>query len=272
MIQRHLFDAGNVIEYDSDDWRICPCKNCIRWFLHIFILVSLTIKMCYLLVNLSLYNLLSTLANLTTIDHTVYMLLLHSLSHILSQSASANTVRLAVLEDKQMFSSITGSVTTAVKPITDDKTKPVTLDCDESEEEEKVTLQPSSSPGQKMDVSQQEVSSTEIGSQVASLKMSDSGINMPSASRGDSSGSGSSAQFTLAMLSNALQNVNQSLGVPPGDKQREETTTTVPQSDTDGYVDVPGEKRPRLDTHEVTTLQQSTLPQDIHDKLHSNIR
>ena len=29
MIQRHLFNAGNVIEYDSDDWRNCPCKNCI---------------------------------------------------------------------------------------------------------------------------------------------------------------------------------------------------------------------------------------------------
>ena len=27
MIQRHLFDAGNVIEYDSDDWRNCPCKK-----------------------------------------------------------------------------------------------------------------------------------------------------------------------------------------------------------------------------------------------------
>lgn len=199
------------------------------------------------------------------------MLLLHSLSYILSQSASASTVRLAVLEDKQKFSSITGSVTTAAKPITDDKTEPVTLNCDESEEE-KGTLQPSSSPGQKMDVSQQEVSSTEIGSQVASLKMSDSGINMPSASGGNGSGSGPSAQFTLAMLSSALQNVNQSLGVPPGDKEHKETTTTIPQSDTDGYVDVPGEKRPRLDTHEVTTLQQNALPQDIHDKLHSNIR
>ena len=27
MIQRHLFDAGNVIEYDSDDWRNCPRKS-----------------------------------------------------------------------------------------------------------------------------------------------------------------------------------------------------------------------------------------------------
>ena len=217
--------------------------------------------------DLSLYN----LCFYSELDHTVYMLLLHSLSHILSQSASTNTVRLAVLEDKQKFSSITGSVTTAAKPITDDKTEPVTLNCDEGEEE-KETLQLSSSPGQKMDISQQEVAPAEIGSQVASLKMSDSGVNMLSASGGDGSGSGSSAQFTLAMLSNALQNVNQSLSVPPGDKQHEETTTTIPQSDTDGCVDVPGEKRPRLDTHEVTTLQQSTLPQDIHDKLHSNIR
>jgi len=28
MIQRHLFDAGNVIEYDSDEWRNCPRKLC----------------------------------------------------------------------------------------------------------------------------------------------------------------------------------------------------------------------------------------------------
>ena len=27
MIQRHLFDAGNVIEYDSDEWRNCPRKK-----------------------------------------------------------------------------------------------------------------------------------------------------------------------------------------------------------------------------------------------------
>ena len=208
------------------------------------------------------------------IDHTVYMLLLHSLSHILSQSASANTVRLAVLEDKQKFSSIIGSVTTAAKTTTD-KTEPMPSVNYESEEE-KGTLQlpnPSSDQAQKMDVSQQEVSSTEIGSQVASLKMSDSGINMPSASGDNSSSSASSAQFTLAMLSSALQNVNQCLDIAPGDnKQHEETATTVPQSDTDGCVDMPGEKRPRLDTHEVTTLRQSTLPQDIHDKLHSNIK
>ena len=48
MIQRHLFNAGNVIEYDSDDWRNCPCKNCITLTLHYTInalsisLVSLT--------------------------------------------------------------------------------------------------------------------------------------------------------------------------------------------------------------------------------------
>jgi len=26
MIQRHLFDSGNVIEYDCDAWRTCPRK------------------------------------------------------------------------------------------------------------------------------------------------------------------------------------------------------------------------------------------------------
>ena len=227
-------------------------------------------KLCYM-VCLDTVHIM--LFDLTTVDHTIYMLLLHSLSHILSQSASANTVRLAVLKDKQKFSNITGSVTTAAKTLTD-KTEPMTLtNC----EEEKETLQlsnPSSDQSQKMDISQHEGSSAEIGSQVASLKMSDSGINMPSASGGNSSDSGPSAQFTLAMLSSALQNVNQSLGIAPGDdKQLKETaTTTIPQSDTDGCVDVPGEKRLRLDTHEVMTLQQDTLPQDIHDKLHSNIR
>lgn len=32
MMQRHLFDAGNVIEYDSDDWRNCARKKHITIF------------------------------------------------------------------------------------------------------------------------------------------------------------------------------------------------------------------------------------------------
>lgn len=236
MIQRHLFDTGNVIEYDSDDWRNCP-------------------------------------------HHTVYMLLLHSLSHILSQSASTSTVHLAVLDNKQQYSNITGSVTTTTKLIADetDREEPVIVidDDDGDDEEEREVLQsskPSSSPGQQMDVSQNEASSVEIGSQVASLKTS---VGMPSTLA--AIGSETSTQFTLAMLSSALQNVNQSLGIVPSDdgdngKQQEGMSTAFPQPDTDGSVGVPGEKRPRLDTYEVTTLPQSTLPKDIHDKLHSNIR
>lgn len=208
------------------------------------------------------------------------MLLLHSLSHILSQSASSNTVRLAVLQDKHQFSNIAGSTTTVTSTITDKtghKEPVIVITDDEGEDEEEGAVRsskPSSGQGQKMDISQTD---SEIGSQVASLKMSDSAASMPSASAGSCSSSGPSAQFTLAMLSSALYNVNQSLGVPPGNddsKQQEEKkmATAVTQSDTDTCSELPGEKRPRLDTHEVTTLQQSTLPQDIHDKLHSNIR
>lgn len=216
---------------------------------------------------------------LILVDHTVYMLLLHSLSRILSQSASANTIRLAVLEDKRQFSNITGSITTTSKLTADevDSKEPVIIISDDEEEKEMSQSSKSSSgQGQKMDTSQNEASSVEIGSQVASLQMSDAGVSVPSASAGgDGSGSElSPQQFTLAMLSSALQNVNQSLGIAPGgdDKPQEEAATGRSQTDTDSSVDVPGEKRPRLDTHEVTTLQQSTLPQDIHDKLHSNIR
>ena len=221
---------------------------------------------------------------LILVDHTVYMLLLHSLSRILSQSASANTIRLAVLDDKKQFSNIAGSITTTSKLTADevDSKEPVIIISDNEDEEEKEMSQSSkSSSGQgqkmdtKMDTSQNESSSVEIGSQVASLQMSDSGVSVPSTSAGgDGSGSElSPQQFTLAMLSTALQNVNQTLGIPPGDdKPQEEAATGRSQTDTDSSVDVPGEKRPRLDTHEVTTLQQSTLPQDIHDKLHSNIR
>lgn len=208
------------------------------------------------------------------------MLLLHSLSHILSQSASSNTVRLAVLQDKHQFSNIAGSTTTVTSTITDKtghKEPVIVITDDEGEDEEEGAVQsskPLSGQGQEMDVGQTD---SEIGSQVASLKMSDSAASMPSASAGSCSSSGPSAQFTLAMLSSALYNVNQSLGVPPGNddsKQQEEKrmATAVTQSDTDTCSELPGEKRPRLDTHEVTTLQQSTLPQDIHDKLHSNIR
>ena len=210
-----------------------------------------------------------------TVDHTVYMLLLHSLSHILSQSASANTVRLAVLLDKQRLSDIAGCVSTAAKATTHCN-QPVIVKNDKSEEDKEVQQlsNPTSYQVQKMDISQKEDSPVEIGSQVASLKMSDSGTNIPSTSGGSSNDGGSSAQFTLAMLSSALQNVNQSLGIAPGDNKQgqKETVSTNPPPDTDGCVDGPGGKRPRLDTHEVVTLQQRTLPQDVHDKLHSNIK
>ena len=203
------------------------------------------------------------------------MLLLHSLSHILSQSASTNTVRLAVLLDKERLTDIAGSVSTAAKTTTD-STEPVIVKNDKSEEEKEAEqlTNPTLCQAQKMDISQKEDSPVEIGSQVASLKMSDSGTNIPSTSGGSSNDSGSSTQFTLAMLSSALQNVNQSLGVTLGDNKpgREEIPTVDPPPDRDGCVDAPGEKRPRLDTHEVVTLQQSILPQDIHNKLHSNIK
>ena len=194
----------------------------------------------------------------------------------MSQAASSNTVRLAVLKDKQLFSSITGSITTATKTITskiDHKEPLIVITDDEDEGEKKV--QPSklsSSKEQKMDTGHSDISSVEIGSQVASLKMSDSSDSMPSTSV--DSNSGSATQFTLGMLSNALQNVNQSLGIAPsGNKQGvEETGVNNLQSDTDNCADIPEEKRPRLDTHEVITLKQDALPEDIHDKLHSNIR
>lgn len=214
------------------------------------------------------------------VGNTVYMLLLHSLTHILSQSASTSTICLAVLNDKKKFSDISGSITTTSELTTDevDSKEPVIVITDDEDEEKEMSQssKSSSGQGQKMDTSQNETSSVEIGSQVASVQMSDNAVTVPSASAGGdgSSSEPSPQQFTLSMLSTALQNVNQSLGIVPGnDKQQEEATTGHSQTDTDNSVDVPpGEKRPRLDTHEVTTLQQSTLPQDIHDKLHSNIR
>ena len=70
------------------------------------------------------------------------------------------------------------------------------------------------------------------------------------------------------MLSTALKNVNQSLGVASAsDKTLTEVTNS--RSDKDTIVGLPGEKKPRLESCNTAT---STLPQDIHDKLHSNIK
>lgn len=223
-----------------------------------------------------IYVMLQNVFNVIAADHTVYGLLLHSLSLILSQAASSNPVCLAVLQDKQQFSSITGSITTTAKTITgevDYHKEPVIVITDDEDEGENETQLFKSLSGQeqKMDTSHSDVSSVEIGSQVAFLKMSDSSASVPSALVDGSSGS--TAQFTLGMLSSALQNVNQSLGIVPSNKQEEEETGVVNlESNTGNCTEVPEEKRPRLDTHEVITLQQDTLPQDIHDKLHSNIR
>lgn len=213
----------------------------------------------------------------TALDHAVYILLLHSLSRILSQAASSNAIRLAVLQDKQRFSSITGtSVTTASRTITNkaDHKEPVTILTDDDGEDKGTQSSKSSTcQGQKMDVtqSQGDVASMEIGSQVASLNMSDASTSSASTGNGEHA-----AQFTLGMLSSALLNVNKSLGIATTSEDEQVATTPAvagpSQSDKDSYIDVPGEKRPRLDTHEVLTMQQKTLPQDIHDKLHSNIR
>jgi len=85
------------------------------------------------------------------------------------------------------------------------------------------------------------------------------------------SGGSHVAQITLGMLSTALQNVNQSLGVASASDKTltEVTVVSNSQSDKDTIVGLPGEKKPRLEACDTAT---STLPQDIHDKLHSNIK
>jgi len=190
------------------------------------------------------------------------MLLLHSLSHILISSASSNTICVAVLKEKQQLTDPPG-VTETIDTCQPPKAEVITVDNNDTELSSGVINQ-STNQGQ-MDCSP--TADITIVSEARSYAEK-SGVTNTAPS-----GSSHVSQITLGMLSTALQNVNQSLGGASSSDKPLTEVTEVPnsQSDKDTIVGIPGEKKPRLESCETATVQQSTLPQDIHDELHSDI-
>ncbi|XP_065918521.1 ubiquitin carboxyl-terminal hydrolase MINDY-3-like [Dysidea avara] len=216
MIQRHLFDSGTVIEYDSDAWRTCP-------------------------------------------QDTVFMLLLQSLSDILIHSASSNTIYVAVLKKEQLLTEQSNTARSNQPP----KAEVITIDDDDDTDLSSSVINQSTSQGQMDFFPSADVSV--VSETSGHVETSGAANTVPS-------GSSHVTQITLGMLSTALQNVNQSLRIASDKPVSEVTKEPNSQSDKDAIVGLPGEKKPRLESCETVTLQQTTFPQDIHDKLHSNIK
>ena len=182
------------------------------------------------------------------------MLLLHSLSHILIHSASSHTICVAVLTKKEQ-QQLTDPPKAEIVTIQDEDAV-ITIDGDDG----------GTSTGQgKMDCSPT--------ADVTVVSETGSKVGTSGAANTAPSGSGHVTQITLGMLSTALQNVNQSLGMASSTGEPSADVTEGPNSQSDkDTVGLPGGKKPRLESSETTTIKQDTLSKDIHDKLHSNIK
>ena len=200
------------------------------------------------------YNILTSVT-----EDTVFMLLLHSLSDILIHSASSNTIYVAVLKKEQLLTEQSNTARSNQPP----KAEVITIDDDDDTDLSSSVINQSTSQGQMDFFPSADVSV--VSETSGHVETSGAANTVPS-------GSSHVTQITLGMLSTALQNVNQSLRIASDKPVSEVTKEPNSQSDKDAIVGLPGEKKPRLESCETVTLQQTTFPQDIHDKLHSNIK